>query len=84
MCKKAISVSIAGAALFSAFVLTVEILTNMLLIDASFSSFRQRPPSGKTSTWDRGFDDGQRLVFHTRVARDLYACFVPVPPTPGP
>jgi hypothetical protein len=52
------------------------------LIDASFSSFRQRPPSGKTSTWDRGFDDGQRLVFHLYLSRELRHCFVPV--TPGP
>ena len=54
------------------------------LIDASFSSFRERPPSGKTSTWDRGFEDGQRLVFHLYLSRELRHCFVPVPPPSGP
>ena len=54
------------------------------LIDASFSSFRERPPSGKTSTWDRGFDDGQSLVFHLYLSRELRHCFVPVHMTPDP
>ena len=54
------------------------------LIDASFSSFKERPPSGNTSTWDRGFDDGQSLVFHLHVSRELRHCFVPVPLPSGP
>ena len=54
------------------------------LIDASFSSFQERPPSGKTSTWDRGFDDGQSLVFHLYLSRELRHCFVPVHMTPDP
>ncbi len=53
------------------------------LIDASFSSFKERPPSGKTSTWNRGFDDGQSLVFYLHISRELRRCFVPVPPPTG-
>lgn len=54
------------------------------LIDASFASRKENPPSGKSKTWKRGFADGQRIVFHTRVARGLKRCYVPVPPPPLP
>ena len=54
------------------------------LIGASFSTWKERPPSGKNSKWDRGFDDGQSLVFHLYLSRELQHCFVPVPPTPRP
>ena len=52
------------------------------LIDASFSTWKKSAPSNTSSSWRNGYADGQRLVFHTRVARDLHACFVPVPPGP--
>ncbi len=54
------------------------------LIDASFSTWKERPPSGKESKWERGFDDGQSLVFHLYLSLELQHCFVPVPPSPRP
>lgn len=54
------------------------------LIDASFSSFKDRPPSDKTAKWKRGYKDGQSLVFHLHLTRELRHCFVPVPSTPHP
>jgi len=54
------------------------------LIDALFSSFKERPPSDKKAKWKQGFEDGQSLVFHLRQASELKDCFVPVPPTPRP
>lgn len=54
------------------------------LIDASFTSWKNNPPTDKSKAWERGFSDGQRLVFHTRLARDLMGCYVPVPGTPLP
>ena len=52
------------------------------LIDASFASRKENPPSDKSKTWKRGFADGQRIVFHTRLARGLAGCYVPVPQVP--
>jgi len=54
------------------------------LIDASFASRKENPPSGKSKTWRRGFSDGQRIVFHTRLARELQGCYVRVPGPPIP
>jgi len=54
------------------------------LIDASFASLKKSPPSDKIKEWKRGFSDGQSLVFHTRLARDLKGCYVPVPSLPLP
>jgi len=54
------------------------------LIDASFASRKENPPSGKSKTWKRGFSDGQRVVFHTRLAHELQSCYVPVPRSSGP
>lgn len=51
-------------------------------VDATFSSARRRAPSDQSAAWKRGYDDGQRLVFHLRRARALHACFVPVPEPP--
>lgn len=56
------------------------------LIDASFSSFKDRPPSDKKANakWKSGFSDGQSLVFHLYLLDELRHCFVPVPPPPLP
>jgi len=54
------------------------------LIDASFTSLKKSPPSDKGKEWKRGFSDGQSLVFHTRLARVLQGCYVPVPSPPLP
>lgn len=54
------------------------------LIDASFYSWDENPPSDMNATWKRGFDDGQRLVFHLIVLRELRHCYVPVPDAPAP
>jgi len=54
------------------------------LIDASFSSFKDRPPSDKSAKWKRGFNDGQSLVFHLYLLHELRHCFVPVPDAPIP
>jgi hypothetical protein len=53
------------------------------LIDARFQGSKKRPPSDMSTAWDRGFDDGQRLVFHLRLAQGLRVCFVPVPDGPA-
>jgi hypothetical protein len=50
------------------------------MINAFFSSWRERPPSGSSASWKRGFADGQQLVFHALLARELQGCFVPLPP----
>ena len=54
------------------------------LVNASFRSSKKGPPSDKNSTWKRGFEDGQSLVFHLRQARELQECYVPVPAAPPP
>ena len=54
------------------------------LIDASFTSLKKSPPSDKGKEWKRGFSDGQSLVFHTGLARDLKGCYVRVPGPPLP
>lgn len=54
------------------------------LIDASFSSFKERPPSDKSSKWKSGFEDGQRLIFNLHLLSELRHCFVSVPPEPLP
>jgi len=54
------------------------------LIDASFYSWDEDPPSDMSATWKRGFDDGQRLVFHLILLRELRHCYVPVPADPAP
>ena len=54
------------------------------LVDASFRSWRDSPPSGKDTAWKRGYEDGQRLVFYLYLLRELQHCFVPVPEAPGP
>jgi len=52
------------------------------LLDATFSRRRKRAPSERSAAFKRGFEDGQRMAFFTRLARDLYGCFVPVPAEP--
>jgi len=54
------------------------------LIDASFHAFKKGPPSDASGTWKRGFSDGQSLVFHLYLARELGNCFVPIPAAPLP
>lgn len=54
------------------------------LIAASFSTYRDRPRSDKSSDWKRGFEDGQQLVFNVLLLDGLRHCFVPVPPPPAP
>jgi hypothetical protein len=54
------------------------------LIDATYSGQKDRPPSDKSKTWKRGFEDGQSLVFHVYMLRKLRLCFVPVPDAPMP
>jgi hypothetical protein len=54
------------------------------LVEVSFTGRKKSPPSDKSKAWERGFSDGQRIVFHTRLARDLQGCYVPVPPGPLP
>jgi hypothetical protein len=54
------------------------------LVDASFRSWKKGPPSDKNSTWKRGFEDGQSLVFHLRRVRELKGCYVPVSTAPLP
>jgi hypothetical protein len=54
------------------------------LIDASFSSIKERPPSDKNAKWKQGFEDGQSLVFHLYLVRELRHCYVPLPPAPLP
>lgn len=38
-----------------------------------------RAPSGKTIDWQEGFEDGQRLLYFSEMARRLRGCFVPAP-----
>ena len=52
------------------------------IIDASFSTHKDSPPSGENKTWKRGFNDGQRLVFNLYLLEELQRCFVPVPAAP--
>jgi hypothetical protein len=52
------------------------------LIDASFYSWRDSPPSGNSSAWKRGWEDGQCLVFNLKLLDGLRHCYVPVPPAP--
>ncbi len=54
------------------------------LVGASFSSFKDSPPSDKSGKWKRGFKDGQSLVFHVHQLRKLRHCFVPIPDAPLP
>lgn len=54
------------------------------LIDASFSTYKERPASDHSAKWKRGHEDGQSLVYHVHVLRELRRCFVPVPQTPHP
>lgn len=49
------------------------------LLSMSESSWSERAPSGRSGAWRRGFDHGQRLVFHLERARRLRGCFVPPP-----
>ncbi|HVF58561.1 MAG TPA: hypothetical protein VNJ70_01920 [Thermoanaerobaculia bacterium] len=52
------------------------------LLDGSFNSFSGSPPGGKDRDWERGFEDGQRLVYSLELLRRLPRCFVLVPPAP--
>ena len=52
------------------------------LIDASFSTYKERPASDHSAKWKRGHEDGQRLVFYVHMLRQLRHCFVPVPNSP--
>ncbi len=54
------------------------------LIDASFSSHKERPASDHSTKWKRGHEDGQSLVFHVYLLRKLRRCFVPIPASPPP
>jgi hypothetical protein len=54
------------------------------MIGASFSSWRERPPSDSSASWKRGFADGQQLAYHALLARELHGCFVPLPPEVEP
>jgi hypothetical protein len=38
-----------------------------------------RPPSGHTSDWNEGYEEGQRLLYFTEMAKRLRRCFVPPP-----
>jgi hypothetical protein len=38
-----------------------------------------RAPSGHQRDWNEGYEDGQRLVFFTEMAKRLRGCFVPPP-----
>lgn len=52
------------------------------LLDTSFPAFEGQPPGGKDRDWERGYEDGQRLVYNLELLRRLPRCFVPVPPAP--
>ena len=54
------------------------------LIDASFSTYKERPASDHSAKWKRGHEDGQRLVYPLYLLRELRNCFVPVPDVPAP
>lgn len=38
-----------------------------------------RAPSGRSSDWEEGYEDGQRLLYFTEMARRLRACFAAPP-----
>ncbi len=58
------------------------VATCSTLLNASFSSYRDRAPGDRSQNWEDGWKDGQRLVFHILLADRLRACFVPVPEVP--
>jgi hypothetical protein len=71
----------AGAERMSKF----TVATCSTLLNASFSSYRDRAPGDRSQNWEDGWKDGQRMVFHILLADRLRACFVPLPevsPTP--
>jgi hypothetical protein len=41
-----------------------------------------RAPKGHTSDWNEGYEDGQRLLFFSEMAKRLRGCFVPPPAQP--
>jgi hypothetical protein len=49
------------------------------LLDATVYGFVKSPPSGRSRSFKRGYEDGQTLVFHLEVGRRLAGCYVPVP-----
>lgn len=55
------------------------------LASVRFESQEKRPSRERSGTddasrrWQRGYRDGQRLVFHATVLRELERCFVPPP-----
>ncbi len=55
-----------------------------LLLSASLASYRKRAPKDRSRSFEDGWDDGQKLVFHVLVAERLRSCLVPVPPEPAP
>lgn len=52
------------------------------LLDGSFGGFSGSPPGGKDRDWERGYEDGQRLVYGLELLRRLPRCWVAVPPAP--
>lgn len=53
------------------------------LVEASFSTWRDSPPSGQNSAWKRGWEDGQRLAFNVHLLDELRHCFVEIPSDPA-
>jgi hypothetical protein len=52
------------------------------LLSGSFSAFAGSTPGGKSSDWQSGYEDGQRLVYGLELLRRLPRCFVPEGDTP--
>ena len=49
------------------------------LLNASFSTYRKRPANDTSRSWQDGWNDGQKLVFHVLLADRLRSCLMPVP-----
>jgi hypothetical protein len=47
---------------------------------AAGSFYPDSAGGSRSSTWKRGYEDGQRLAWNLELARRLRRCFVPVPP----
>lgn len=54
------------------------------LLSLSFTTYRKSASSEKSRSWNDGWKDGQKLVFHVLLADRLRSCLVPVPATPLP
>jgi len=49
------------------------------LLAKSVSDAVDRAPKGQSSKWNEGYDEGQRLLFFSEMAKRLRGCFVPPP-----